>query len=141
MGAMGVRGAGIQAYGGEVAVLELPAPRPWRDDGGRPQAQIAGVRMPMVDNGAPVGRAWLVVRQEDLLLRQSANGVPPGGLSGVVRHVGFRGTGFAYQIEVAGMPQLLKAEVATTLGSPLAVGSRVSVDWDARAALVLPRDA
>ena len=77
-----------------------------RDDGGRPQAEIAGVRMPMVDNGAPVGRAWLVVRREDLL-----------------------------------MPQLLKAEVATTLGSPLAVGSRVSVDWDARAALVLPRDA
>ncbi|MGV1047285.1 MAG: ABC transporter ATP-binding protein [Solirubrobacterales bacterium] len=82
--------------------------------------------------------AWLVVRQEDVVLGPAGSGGGPG-MSGVVRDIGFRGAGYAYQVEVAGLSHPVKAERATAAGGPYAVGTQVSVGWDPGAVRLLPR--
>jgi ABC-type Fe3+/spermidine/putrescine transport system ATPase subunit len=84
--------------------------------------------------GAISGPAWLVLRPEVV-------GVAPGTegpLVGTVADVAFRGTGFTYRIDVPGLADPVKAEVAG--GSPLEVGSAVSLRIDPASCLLLPRE-
>ena len=85
------------------------------------------------------GPAWLVLRPEVVNI-DSRNGAGRD-LRGVVRDLAFRGTGYSYRIEVPGLPELVKAEVAATHGGPVAVGDKVTISWDTNACGLLTRDA
>jgi len=91
--------------------------------------------VPLLVNGSVRGPAWLVVRPENVQL-----GLPVGteSLCGTIVDVSFRGTGFAYRVDISGLPHPLKAEVPG--GPPLAVGERVSVAWLPSAVCLLTRD-
>ncbi len=85
-------------------------------------------------DGALSGPVWLVLRPEVV-------GVAPGAegpLLGTVADVAFRGTGFTYRIDVPGLADPVKAEVAG--GQPLKVGSTVSLRIDPASCLLLPRE-
>jgi hypothetical protein len=69
-------------------------------------------------------------------MEPGANG---DGLTGTVRDFAYRGAGYSYRIEVSGVPELLKAEVAATSARPFTIGSRVRVSWEAAACSLLPR--
>jgi ABC-type Fe3+/spermidine/putrescine transport system ATPase subunit len=79
--------------------------------------------------GARVGPAWLVVRPE------------PGAddLTGVVRDVAFRGTGFQYRIAVDALDTEVKAE-APASSPAIAVDERVTVGWTPSACWLLARN-
>jgi ABC-type Fe3+/spermidine/putrescine transport system ATPase subunit len=97
-------------------------------DGG---VQVGGTLLQIA--GAVAGPAWLVLRPEVV-------GVVPGShgpLVGTVADVAFRGTGFTYRVEVAGLADPVKAEIAG--GTPLAVGAIVSLQVDPVNCLLLPR--
>jgi ABC-type Fe3+/spermidine/putrescine transport system ATPase subunit len=89
--------------------------------------------------GARGGPAWLVLRPEAVQVARLAG--DPGGdeLTGVVRDVAFRGTGFQYRIAVDALERELKAE-APASSPPLAVDDRVRVDWTPTACWLLARD-
>ncbi len=91
--------------------------------------------------GADVGRgpAWLVLRPEVVSI-DSRNGAG-SELRGIVRDLAFRGTGYSYRIEVPGLPELVKAEVAAMHGGPVAVGNEVTISWDANACGLLTRES
>jgi len=86
-------------------------------------------------DGNARGPSWLVVRPENVQL-----GAPigNGSLLGTISDVSYRGTGFAYRIDIAGLPEPLKAEVAG--GRPLTVGDPVAVAWAPSAACLLARE-
>ncbi len=86
-------------------------------------------------NGARVGPAWLVVRAEVVRLAEG------GRLRGIVRDGAFRGTGFTYQLEVAGIDEPFKAEV-TSEGQAvlLALGSEIGLHWHPSACVLLERE-
>ena len=94
---------------------------------------VAGKRLD-VPVGAIDGPAWLVIRPE--LVRIAAD--EPGTLAGTVVDAAFRGSGFSYRIEVPGLAEQVKAEVASS-SAPLAVGSQVALSWDPDAAIMLAR--
>ena len=85
------------------------------------------------------GPAWLVLRPEvvRLLSPTVANG---RGLPGTVRDFAFRGSGYSYGIEVAGLDELLKAEVPAESGTPFELGSDVAVIWDQASCGLLTRE-
>jgi ABC-type Fe3+/spermidine/putrescine transport system ATPase subunit len=84
---------------------------------------------------ARVGPAWLVVRPE--VVRFS----PDGALRGIVRDGAFRGTGFSYQLEVPGVEDPVKAEVAAEAGAGLLpLGEEVGLGWDPAACVLLERE-
>jgi hypothetical protein len=56
-----------------------------------------------------------------------------------VRDVAFRGSGFACQLDVAGLAEPVKAELSAELGPPPALGSSVGIGWDTEAVCLLPR--
>ena len=85
-------------------------------------------------DGALSGPVWLVLRPEVVGVAPG----PEGPLVGTVADVAFRGTGFTYRIDVAGLADAVKAEVAG--GSPLEVGSTVSLRIDPASCLLLPRE-
>ena len=62
-------------------------------------------------------------------------------MHGVVRDLAFRGAGYSYRVEVAGLPEPVKAEMPAEFGAPFGVGSEVAVTWDLDACGLLPRDA
>ena len=64
-----------------------------------------------------------------------------GSLRGIVRDGAFRGTGFTYQLEVAGLDAPFKAEV-TSEGQAvlLPLGSEVGLHWDPGACVLLARE-
>ena len=98
-------------------------------------ARLADAEVP-VGNADVNGPAWLVLRPESIRVEaMSADGVPA-----TVRDVAFRGTGFAYRLEVSGLDDLLKAEVAAEEELPFELGSEVRVVWSREAAIVLPRE-
>jgi ABC-type Fe3+/spermidine/putrescine transport system ATPase subunit len=81
------------------------------------------------------GAVWLVIRPDEVSV------TAPGAdhlLSGVVRDLAYRGTGYSYRVAVEGVDTLVKVEVAGTRG--FAVGDPVGLSWPRGAALVLPRD-
>jgi ABC-type Fe3+/spermidine/putrescine transport system ATPase subunit len=82
------------------------------------------------------GNAWLVVRPEVVRVSSSANGA---GISGIVRDVAFRGSGFTYRIDVEGLGEPVKAETGTDRQSAHSIGTPVSIEWDPEACSLLPR--
>jgi len=88
--------------------------------------------------GAPDGPAWLVLRPEAVQVTRVAHEPTGEALTGVVRDVAFRGTGFQYRIALDALDTELKAE-APASAPELAVGDRVTVDWSPNACWLLPR--
>ena len=96
-------------------------------DGG---VQIGGVGLALATT--LTGPVWLVLRPEVV-------GVTPGAdgpFVGTVGDVAFRGAGFAYRIDVAGLAEPVKAEVSG--GAPIAVGTPVTLRIDPGSCLLLP---
>jgi ABC-type Fe3+/spermidine/putrescine transport system ATPase subunit len=90
-------------------------------------------------NGMPQGPAWLVLRPE--VVRLGRRGAKDGsGIDGVIRDLAFRGAGYSYRVEVAGLVEPVKAEMPAEVESPLELGSEVSVTWDLDACGLLPRE-
>ena len=108
-----------------------------RVDDGQAEVTIGGetVRVQARGDGARVGPAWLVVRAEVVRLTER------GLLRGIVRDGAFRGTGFTYQFEVAGVDEPFKAEV-TSEGQAvlLPLGSEIGLQWDPSACVLLERE-
>jgi len=108
------------------------------DGSGQTRVVVGGVALTIEPaQPPPAGPAWLVLRQEELSLQASDNGAGPGRLSGVVRDVGFRGSGYTYRIEVPGMPEPLKVEAPAA--AAVAPGTAVAVSWLPQAGFLLPR--
>jgi ABC-type Fe3+/spermidine/putrescine transport system ATPase subunit len=104
--------------------------------GGRATVVLGGSELEVQARGAAaVGPAWLVVRAEVVRLGRE------GSLRGIVRDGAFRGTGFTYQLEVAGLGDPFKAEV-TSEGQAvlLPLGSEVGLHWDPGACVLLARE-
>jgi ABC-type Fe3+/spermidine/putrescine transport system ATPase subunit len=119
---------------GDANVLPV---RVTRVDGGEAEVTIGGEKL-MVQargDGARIGPAWLVVRPE--VVRLDAD----GRLRGVVRDGAFRGTGFTYQLDVAGVDEPFKAEV-TSEGQAmlLPLGSEIGLHWHPSACVLLERE-
>jgi ABC-type Fe3+/spermidine/putrescine transport system ATPase subunit len=89
--------------------------------------------------GARGGPAWLVLRPEAVQVERLAREASAEEMTGVVRDVAFRGTGFQYRIAVDALETELKAE-APASSPELAVDERVTVDWTPSACWLLPRD-
>jgi spermidine/putrescine ABC transporter ATP-binding subunit len=89
--------------------------------------------------GARGGPAWLVLRPEAVQVERLAREAAADALTGVVRDVAFRGTGFQYRIAVDALETELKAE-APASSPELAVDERVTVEWTPSACWLLPRD-
>jgi ABC-type Fe3+/spermidine/putrescine transport system ATPase subunit len=105
-------------------------------DGERATVVLGGAELVVQARGnAPVGPAWLVVRPEVVRLDTG------GSLRGIVRDGAFRGTGFTYQLEVAGLDEPFKAEV-TSEGQAvlLPLGSEIGLQWDPSACVLLARE-
>jgi ABC-type Fe3+/spermidine/putrescine transport system ATPase subunit len=102
---------------------------------GKSVARLADAEVPVGDPGV-TGPAWLVLRPESIRVEAKA----AGGVPATVRDVAFRGTGFTYRLEVAGLDDLLKAEVAAGDDHPYELGSEVTAAWAPEAAIVLSRD-
>ncbi len=98
------------------------------------RVRLGEIELAVVDGGASVGAAWLMLRPE--VVGVSA----PGGqaLRGVVSDVSFRGTGYSYRIDVSGMDAPFKAEVGSEEAS-FAIGSEVGLAWSDRACRLIPR--
>ena len=106
--------------------------------GGRAAVTLAGQSLSVpCDPGLSRGEAWLVLRPEIVRLTE----VDGAGLSGTVRDLAFRGSGFTYRVEVPGLPESLKAEMPADAGAPHELGSRVGLRFDADACVLLPRVA
>jgi ABC-type Fe3+/spermidine/putrescine transport system ATPase subunit len=97
-------------------------------------ARLAGSEAPVADAGL-TGAAWLVLRPESIQVESGGDGVTAS-----VRDVAFRGTGFSYRLEVDGLDELIKAEVAAGPEHPIELGTEVTVVWPAEAAIILPRE-
>ena len=104
--------------------------------GGRAAVTLAGQSLSVpCQPELPTGDAWLVLRPEVVRL-----GGPDGaGLRGTVRDLAFRGSGFGYRLEIAGLAETLKAEVPAEAGRPHELGSDVSVGFDPDSCVLLPR--
>jgi ABC-type Fe3+/spermidine/putrescine transport system ATPase subunit len=104
--------------------------------GGRAAVTLAGQSLSVpCDADLPAGDAWLVLRPEVVRL-----GAPDGaGLRGTVRDLAFRGSGFGYRLEIAGLAETLKAEVPAEAGRPHELGSDVVVRFDPDSCVLLPR--
>jgi ABC-type Fe3+/spermidine/putrescine transport system ATPase subunit len=86
--------------------------------------------------GTAPGPVWLVVRPQLVRISRDRD----GGLRGVVLDLAFRGTGFSYRIEVPGLPEPLKAELAAEGAPAVDVGSEVAVSWEPTSCALLPRE-
>jgi ABC-type Fe3+/spermidine/putrescine transport system ATPase subunit len=124
----------VARFVGDANVLALDVAH---SSGGRPAASLGGRPIPAGTLPVPVGPAWLVLRPEAVAVAEAPGDV--GGMTGTVRDFAYRGAGYAYRIELPGVPDLLKAEVAAATARPFPIGSRVCVSWDAAACSYLPR--
>ncbi len=84
------------------------------------------------------GPAWLVLRPEAIEM-SAATGDRSGSLSGVVRDVAFRGTGFSCRIELPALGAQVKAE-GRGATPPFAVDDAVAIEWAAESCWLLPRE-
>ena len=104
--------------------------------GGRAAVTLAGQSLSVpCQPELPTGDAWLVLRPEVVRLG-AADGA---GLRGTVRDLAFRGSGFGYRLEIAGLAETLKAEVPAEAGRPHELGSDVVVRFDPDSCVLLPR--
>jgi ABC-type Fe3+/spermidine/putrescine transport system ATPase subunit len=109
-----------------VSVVELT--------GARATVDLVGIRLVAPCDGAlAAGPGWLVVRPEVIRL----GAVAGDGMRGVVRDVAFRGSGFACQLDVEGLPEPVKAELSAESGAPPELGSAVGIVWDSEAVCLL----
>ena len=106
-------------------------------DPGARVVRLAGTAVP-VGAEAPAGPAWLVLRPENVLVKAGDPG--ERAMAATVRDVAYRGTAFSYRLEVAGIEDLVQAEVPATPEHPLEIGSSVAVSWAGEAAILLPRE-
>jgi ABC-type Fe3+/spermidine/putrescine transport system ATPase subunit len=105
-------------------------------NGGRATFELAGLRLVApCDSALTLGPGWLVVRPEVVRLEAAA----PEGMRGVVLDVAFRGSGFACQLDVEGLPEPVKAELSAEGGAPPELGSVVGIAWSSEAVCLLPR--
>jgi ABC-type Fe3+/spermidine/putrescine transport system ATPase subunit len=98
--------------------------------------EVGGRRIAVpCDPEMTVGPAWLVLRPEVVRLS------PPNGdaVRGVIRDLAFRGSGFTYRIEVAGLGEPLKAEMPAEAARPFDLGSEVGIVWDSDSCGLLRR--
>ena len=122
---------------GDANVLPAEVVEAGRDDA---LLAIGGHQMRVAHSQQGTGPAWLVLRPEAVrVARQGANGVADA-LTGVVRDVAFRGTGFSYRIELPALGMHVKAETRAA-ATPHAVDDPVVVEWDRDACWLLARDA
>ena len=105
-------------------------------NGNRATVDLVGIRLVAPCDGAlSAGPGWLVVRPEVIRLGTVAG----DGMRGVVRDVAFRGSGFACQLDVEGLPEPVKAELSAESGPPPELGSAVGIAWDSEAVCLLAR--
>jgi ABC-type Fe3+/spermidine/putrescine transport system ATPase subunit len=122
---------------GDANVLPAEVVETARDD---TLLALGGHRMRVTCPRDETGPAWLVLRPEAVRVAGSGvNGVPDA-LTGVVRDVAFRGTGFTYRIELPGLGVHVKAETRAA-GTPHSVDDEVAVEWDGDACWLLDREA
>jgi ABC-type Fe3+/spermidine/putrescine transport system ATPase subunit len=111
-----------------VQVVEL--------DGRMATIDLAGTRLlAPCEASLPTGPGWLVVRPE--VVRIGA--VSAGAMRGVVRDVAFRGSGFACQLDVAGLSEPVKAELSAESRTAPELGSEVGIAWDTATVCLLSR--
>jgi ABC-type Fe3+/spermidine/putrescine transport system ATPase subunit len=104
----------------------------------RATVALAGVRLVApCETALTTGPGWLVVRPEVVRL----GAITDGGMSGVVRDVAFRGSGFVCQLEVAGLSEPVKAEVSAEARTPPELGTSLGIAWDSAAVCLLAREA
>ena len=84
------------------------------------------------------GPAWLVLRPEAIEMSAATARDGSGTLSGVVRDVAFRGTGFSCRIELPALGAQVKAE-GRGATPPFAVDDAVAIDWSPESCWLLPR--
>jgi ABC-type Fe3+/spermidine/putrescine transport system ATPase subunit len=100
--------------------------------------QIGEARVTVRRGDSEPGPAWLVLRPEALRLSR-VDGTTNGGLTGRVADLAFRGTAYAYRVDVPGLVEALKIE-AQGDDAPLAVGDAVAISWGPDAARLLARE-
>ncbi len=106
---------------------------------GEATVELAGIqRAVSCDEGFAPGPAWLVLRPE--VVRVAPAGAADG-LPGTVIDLAFRGSGYSYRVEVPGVAEPVKAEVAAERGPAIEVGSEVRVGWDAASCGLLRRES
>ncbi len=117
---------------GDANVLPV---RVTRVDGGDATVVLGGSELVVqARGGGHVGPAWLVVRPEVVRIDAAAP------LRGTVLDGAFRGTGFSYQLEVAGLGEPFKAEVSSGGSAALlAIGAEVGLRWDPGSCVLLER--
>jgi ABC-type Fe3+/spermidine/putrescine transport system ATPase subunit len=103
-------------------------------DGEEARVRLGELELAVMDGGAAAGPAWLMLRPEAVAV--AAPGEQP--VCGIVSDISFRGTGYSYRIDVAGMDAPFKAEVGSEEAS-FAVGSEVGLDWSKRACRLIPQ--
>lgn len=94
------------------------------------------------DRVLPDRDAWLVLRPEQIQVTARGARTQPQacGIDGVVADVAFRGTGFAYGVNVEGLDAPVKAEPALAVqAKPIPVGTPVTMTWSSDAGCLLPR--
>jgi ABC-type Fe3+/spermidine/putrescine transport system ATPase subunit len=101
---------------------------------------IGGHRMRVACPPTKAGPAWVVLRPEAVRVAGSGADGVPDALTGVVRDVAFRGTGFSYRIELPALGVHVKAETLDA-ATPHAVDEPVAVEWDRDACWLLEREA
>ena len=84
------------------------------------------------------GPAWLVLRPEAIEMSAATARDGSGTLSGVVRDVAFRGTGFSCRIELPALGAQVKAE-GRGATPPFVVDDAVAIDWSPESCWLLPR--
>jgi ABC-type Fe3+/spermidine/putrescine transport system ATPase subunit len=105
-------------------------------NGSRATIELAGRQLSApCDSELEPGRAWLVLRPE--LVRVSLGAA--GSITGIVRDLAFRGSGFTCRLEVAGLAEPVKAEVTADAGRPLTLGAQVGITWEEEAVCLLAR--
>lgn len=105
-------------------------------NGSRATIDLAGRRLSApCDSDLSPGLAWLVLRPELVRLALGAT----GPITGVVRDLAFRGSGFTCRLEVAGLDETIKAEVTADAGRPLTLGAEVGITWEEEAVCLLAR--
>ncbi len=79
------------------------------------------------------GPGWLVLRPEAISIVAAGDGV-----AATVVDFAFRGAGHAYRVEVAGIDESIKVEVAAS-DQPFAIGDTISILIASESCLILPR--
>lgn len=102
-------------------------------DGGT-AVRIGERTVPVEADGVGDGPAWLVLRPD--VVRLAATGAGEG-VRGVVRDLAFRGTGHSYRVEVPGLADQIKVEIAGR--HSFGLGETVELAWEPAACCLLPR--